>query len=327
MFNTADCFASARKIVAFGWRYLKGYFERGRFTPRRVPRLSLETTNVCNARCVFCANPVMERPKQVLDMDLFIKVVDEFIAMGVTEMDFNVVIGEPLLDPHLLKRARYVRRFPQIQTLGFVTTLQWLHRWDLNEFFDSGITWLGVSLTLSGREKYLEFFGVDKYDQMLTNLLTLLEENRKRGNKLAITLGIKPTDEPAGRVLAHSDFQKVARLTDQDLVSVVRDRNFQVDDWLGAVHLPGYLKKRPLIPRWFRPCRLLYQAPVVYSNGNVGACSCRDFEANSELILGNVAAHTLEQLWNGEKLARLRSEWLHRNRVPNTCQTCRHYLY
>jgi len=44
-----------------------------------------------------------------------------------------------------------VRAYPQFQTLGFVTTLQWLHRWDLDDFFASGITWLPVSITLSGR--------------------------------------------------------------------------------------------------------------------------------------------------------------------------------
>jgi radical SAM protein with 4Fe4S-binding SPASM domain len=66
---------------------------------------------------------------------------------------------------------------------------------------------------------------------------------------------------------------------------------------------------------------------MVYANGNVGACSCRDFEASSELILGNVANDRLEDLWKGEKLAGIRSAWLTRNQVPDICQSCRHYLY
>jgi len=35
---------------------------------------------------------------------------------------------------------------------------------------------------------------------------------------------------------------------------------------------------------------------MVYSNGKVGACACRDFEASSELILGNVADQSLEEM-------------------------------
>src|SRR5690606_15204621 len=140
---------------------------RARFTVPAVPRLSLETTNICNAKCVFCANTVMERRKQPLDLALFEKTVDDFARMGGRDIDFNVTIGDPLLDPQLLARARYVRRYPQFTQLGFVTTLQWLHRFSLDEFFASGITWLTVSTTLSGRDTYRAFFQVDKYDQML----------------------------------------------------------------------------------------------------------------------------------------------------------------
>ncbi len=88
--------------------------------------------------------------------------------------------------------------------------------------------------------------------------------------------------------------------------------------------LPAYLKRRPLIPRPFRPYRLLYAGLIVYSNGRVGTCACRDFEASSDLILGHVDEHALGDLWRGNKLARLRSDWRTRNRVPDICRLCCH---
>ncbi|MDE3154703.1 MAG: radical SAM protein [Acidobacteriota bacterium] len=316
-----------RKALAFAGRYVRGWFEPGRFIPHEPPKLSIETTNICNANCVFCANRVMTRRKQPLDLDDFRKAVDEFAAMGGVDLDFNATIGDPLLDPKLLERARYVRRYPQFATLGFVTTLQWLHRFDLDEFFAAGFTWLSVSTTLSGREMYKAFFQVDKYDQMLANLVALLEENNRRGRPLNIEIAVKPTDEPLERVLAHPDFQRVNALTPQDLEETVRRQGFYVDDWLGAVTLPPYLKKRPLYPRAFRPCQLLYAGLMVYSNGKVGACSCRDFEASSDLILGHVGEQSLATLWTGERLAALREDWRRRNHVPDICRSCRHYLY
>lgn len=165
-----------KETLSFTVRFVKSYFKKGRFTPKEVPRLSIETTNVCDARCVFCANTVMKRPREHLDMSIFRKVVDEFIAIGGSHIDFNTVIGEPLLDPYLLERARYVRQFSQVESLGFVTNLQWLHKFDLDEFFNSGINWLGISTVLSGRDKYLEFFGVDRYEQTLKNILRLLRK-------------------------------------------------------------------------------------------------------------------------------------------------------
>src|SRR5947209_1707271 len=95
----------AKKAVPFLVRYVKGYFNKDRFRPRPVPRLSLETTNVCNSDCVFCANSLMQRRRQPMKMEVFKKAVDDFARMGGTVVDFNAVIGEPLLDPHLLERA------------------------------------------------------------------------------------------------------------------------------------------------------------------------------------------------------------------------------
>lgn len=317
----------ARKLLRFGARYVAGYFERGRFTPARRPRISIETTNICNARCGFCANTLMQRRKEPLTFERFRQVVDQFAALGGTEIDFNVTIGDPLLDPKLLERARYVRQFPQFTDLGFVTTLQWLHRFDLDEFFTAGFTWLSVSTTLSGPATYREFFGVDKYDQMLANLVHLLRENRARGGPIHVDIALKPTNEPLADVIAHPDLNLIADLSGQDLATKARRLGFYVDDWLGAVQLPSYLKKRPLYPRAFRPCRLLYSGLMVYSNGRIGACSCRDFEASSELILGHVDEQPIGALWTGKRLARLRADWRRRNRVPDICRSCRHYLY
>jgi radical SAM protein with 4Fe4S-binding SPASM domain len=317
----------ARKLVSFPFRYVLGFFSAGRFSSPKTPALSIETTSICNAACIFCANSIMKRPRQPLDMAMFRKAVDEVAAMGGTEIDFNATIGDPLLDPQLLERAAYVRRYPQFHDLGFVTTLQWLHRFPIDDFFNCRFTWLGISTTLSGRDTYRQFFGVDKYEQVLRNIDLLVEENKRRGNPIALGFSIKPTDEPIQNVLGHPDFVRLSSMVDQDLVATVRSTGLYVDDWLGRVELPSYLKKRPLYARTFRPCRLLYKGLMVYSNGKVGACSCRDFEASSELILGNITEQTIGDMWHGEKLSRIRTAWRTRNSVPEICRSCRHYLY
>src|SRR5258708_2915566 len=145
MSNLAQTMTYLRKGRYLVGKYIKGYLQPSRYRAPKVPAISLETTNICNAKCVFCANPVMLRKKEPLEMTNFKKVVDEFAAAGGKDIDFNVTIGDPLLDPLLLERARYVKQYSQFETLGFVTTLQWLHRWDLKEFFESGLTWLSIS--------------------------------------------------------------------------------------------------------------------------------------------------------------------------------------
>jgi radical SAM protein with 4Fe4S-binding SPASM domain len=259
-------------------------------------------------------------------MHLFKKAVDDFISMQGTTIDFNTTVGEPLLDPYLLERARYVRQFTQVDSLGFVTNLQWLHKFDIDEFYAAGFSWLGISTVLSGREKYLDFFGVDRYGQVIKNILRLFEENKKRKNKITLRFSIKPTDEPISAVINHPDFKTINSLSQWDLVDGLKRQTFICDDWIGSVKLPTYLKKRPLYLRLFRPCRMLYDSLIVYSNGNIGACLCRDFEANSELILGNVREMAIKETWKSSKLFNIRSGWHKNNKIPQICKRCTHYL-
>jgi hypothetical protein len=163
--------------------------------------------------------------------------------------------------------------------------LQWLHKHELDALIDT-FTWIGVSIPLSGRESYKKFFGVDKYDAALGNLRKLLGAIKVKNANFYVGITLKPTDENDEAILGHPDFIEINNLMGGGLEQQVRDRTFFVDDWQGAVQLPAYLKKRPLYPRAFRPCSMLYSKLMVYSNGKVSACSCRDFEANSELILG-----------------------------------------
>lgn len=310
-------------------RFLKhrgiSYIQRNRWVPVEAPAISVENTSVCNSRCAFCPNGIMERPRQQMKMDVFKKAVDEAIALGSTDIDLFVTIGDPLLDPQLLERARYVKQFPQVRDMGFNTTLQWLHLFDLDEFFRCGFTWVWVSTVLCGRESYRKFFGVDKYDQMLANLLRLMEENNRRGRPMKVGLGIKPTPERREDILNHPDFKRVQSLTEQDLGSQVRREDFFVCDWGGTVQLPSYMRPLPLWPRAHHPCYRLFQGLMLFSNGKVGACACRDFEASSELILGSVQENSLGEMWHGEKLQQIRSDWRTGKKIPDVCQKCRSY--
>ena len=314
-----------RHALRFLKHYSLSYFQRNRWIPLHAPAISVENTSVCNSRCVFCPNGIMERPRQQMKMEVFQKAVDEAIQMGSTDIDLFVTIGDPLLDAHLLERARYIKKFPQVRDVGFNTTLQWLHLFELDEFFHCGFTWVHVSTVLCGRESYRNFFGVDKYDQMLANLVELLNENNRRGKPMNVQIGIKPTPESREDILGYPDFKHVQSLIDQDLAAQIRREDFFVCDWGGTVQLPSYLRPLPLWPRAHRPCNRLFQGLMLFSNGKVGACACRDFEASSELILGSVQDNSLADMWHGEKLEQIRSDWRTGKKIPDVCLKCRSY--
>ncbi len=261
-----------------------------------------------------------------MDMGLFKKAVDEFVAIGGAELSFNTCIGEPLLDPNILDRARYVKKISQIKSLGFITTLQYLHKFNIEEFIDAGITWLCISTMFLGRQEYARFFGVGNYEQTLKNIMALIKRNKERGNKISTTFSLKNTGQ-LGKVIANNqDFRLVDNLAGGELLRELGKSGIFVDDWCGSVELPGYLRRRPLYPRLFKPCRYMYSSCIIFSSGKIGLCPCRDFDADSDLILGDIRNNSLAEVWAGEKHIRLIKEWRRKNIVPKICSKCRHYL-
>src|SRR3954451_15826869 len=75
--------------------------------------LFIETTNICNANCVFCAYQYQagfRKGKGVMSDELFHKSLEDYRAMGGEtsrkRINFPPLVGEPLVDPKIIKRAR-----------------------------------------------------------------------------------------------------------------------------------------------------------------------------------------------------------------------------
>ncbi len=289
-----------------------------------IPSLSIETTNACNSGCDFCPNSKMLRPAETMEMATFEAVVRQFNEIGGRKLDLTTVIGEPLLDPLILERIRIAKSIPSLSGVGFLTTLQHLDRFDVGALVGSGLEWLTVSTVLWGEKAYSQFFKVALYQRMLKNIEALLLENAKQEYPVKVFFSLKPTGHPTREILAHPDFQKIEALYGPGLKKAAVTLTHRADDWGGHVQLPRHLTRKAKLPRAFVPCHRLSEGLRVYSNGSIGACACRDFEASSELMLGT-HKDGLQKLWNGRKLRDIRLRWRTLNRIPSICRDCRDY--
>lgn len=70
--------------------------------------ISIEVTNICNARCSFCPREKMTRRQGVMDFGLFKKIIDECAKNGVGEINITGY-GEPLIDKNLVKKVEYIK--------------------------------------------------------------------------------------------------------------------------------------------------------------------------------------------------------------------------
>ena len=283
--------------------------------------IALETYSRCNSRCVFCAYRKVRRKKELMPMELFEKICNEYVAMGGGSFGFAPLLADPLLDPFLLDRMRLARKWhPAIRMYLFTNAIQFSRFSDEDILFilDS-IEGMNISLSALSRDDYIKMFQVDKYDAVMNTM--------DRINRL-----IKKVEFPPDIVLHMRTSQKEATLESQSYKKLV-DMGFNCGDvadifsnWGGIIEeneLPeGTQLLSPDNSQATIACLIPMLSLTITADGNVLACGC--FDAAMEHVVGNVGSETLEEIWRGDKFKSFR-ESFKKNRIAEICRTCAQY--
>jgi MoaA/NifB/PqqE/SkfB family radical SAM enzyme len=286
-----------------------------------LPSLTIETTNICNADCIFCAYQFQERPTGVMDQGLFRKIIDEYVELGGGRLGLTPTVGDPLVDKHLIERIRYARSRPEITLIGMYSNMISLGRVGADNLARSGINEIVVSISGLEAAQYKRVYRSDMYGQVMANLRAFIAANRAAGNPVDFRLEMR-VDRPLGEVTRYPDYLEIAAAIGADKIGV----KFRYDDWSGRITpemLSGGMKIRSHIPARISPCSELFSGPMIYWDGRVGACGCRDINA-SDLIIGDVRRQHLGEIWFGSEINKLRDEFLS-DKIQPICDTCKHY--
>jgi len=287
-----------------------------------IPRtLYVETTNVCNARCVFCYYPKIAdtHPRRYMDPAGFERILAEFAAEGGKEVGLTPTLGDPLIDPHFPARIAAIER-SGIESAFFYTNL--IHVSTKIEQALRAIArfTLRINVSVAGFDKpsYARLMGVDRFDAVVANLRRLAAiaraNERVRPN---VRLQDYDASGPAKKEL-------VALLEDLRIGYTV---NTLVDTWGGLVEERidqfAELQKRPRLAR-IGPCKISYLKPLVTVDLKLKLCDCRD--VRDELVVGDLASGGLRALWNGERANALRASMYDPAAMPEICRKCEMYV-
>jgi MoaA/NifB/PqqE/SkfB family radical SAM enzyme/predicted O-methyltransferase YrrM/tetratricopeptide (TPR) repeat protein len=286
---------------------------------KRPQYLKIETTNICNANCSFCAYQYMTRPKQVMPRSIFEKTIDDYVAIGGGALTLSPEVGDCLVDSHFLERLRYCRKYDQITNIGLHTNLIGMTRWtdeqviEIFELIDN----LNVSLG-PNRNVYKDMFGVDKFDTVLAGLerLNLLKSKTEHAPKFNIN----------GRACA-GEFAVDSRLDQLGpaLMGLPIRWSTTYFDWGGQL---GDLPRNTKVNRADEtgakrvPCMKPLISSVVFADGQVGFCGCADFDA--KLAIGDLNMQDLRAILSGQK----RQEYIisfFKNSLNEYCHKCTFY--
>lgn len=284
-------------------------------------------TNICNAKCTFCAYPKVVANKTlqtgVMDFEVFKKAVDEWASLGGKHLDLTPVVGDPLVDPGILQKVEYAAQ--RVERVSFTTNAILLNKNEMyRQIIDKGIKAIYISTQGADKEMYEKIYGVSHYDQAISGIHNLLKYNREKGEPIRIVIRFRNAQKPSA-IIASPDFQEKIKPFFSEKVRI----NFTVDydNWGGTIqpeNMHGTMKLRRLPATLNVPCENLFGLAVRHE-GSVRLCGCRlvrnDFD---DLIVGNIKDNSMQEIATSDRAWKIINGFYSGQR-PESCLGCTMY--
>ena len=271
----------------------------GRDRARHLPDIvQIESTNLCNAKCVFCPRDDMHRRQGVMDMDLYRKIVDECAALGITHVRVHNY-GEPFLDGLLVEKVRYAKA-RGIAEVGMISNGSLITEELARGMIDAGLDAINISVDASGKEIFESTRLNLKYDDVIGNIRTLVRLRNDAGRRRPkLILSFVRQGNTADEQAFIDEWQQVA-----DKVHVT-----DLHNWAGTLNQTSDVNY---------PCYRPWLTFTALWDGRVSLC-CADFDGRH--ILGDLRTSTIAQVWNSPAYRAARRQHLDSG-GPEICRSC-----
>jgi radical SAM family protein/iron-sulfur cluster protein len=271
----------------------------GRDRARRWPDIvQIESTNICNAKCVFCPRDEMHRRQGVMEMDLYKKIVDECAALGITHVRVHNY-GEPFLDRQLVEKVRYAKE-RGIKEVGMISNGSLITEEIARGMIEAGLDAINISVDASGKETFERTRVNLDFDEVIANIRGLVRIRAELGRthpKLILSFVRQGnTAEEQAFIREWSSVADKIHITD-------------LHNWAGTLNHQSDVRY---------PCYRLWLTFTVLWDGRVSLC-CADFDGRH--ILGDLRTGTIASVWNSPAYRAVRSQHLESG-GPEICRSC-----
>jgi MoaA/NifB/PqqE/SkfB family radical SAM enzyme len=271
----------------------------GRDRAPHLPEIvQIESTNMCNAKCVFCPRDEMHRVEGIMSMELYRKVVDECAELGITHVRMHNY-GEAFLDRTLVEKIRYAKQ-KGIKEVGLISNGSLITDRVAQGIVDAGLDAINISVDASGREVFDSTRIGLNYDKVIANIERLVRiraEAGKRRPKLILSFVRQNNSVDEQAFIEH--WRHIA-----DKIHIT-----DLHNWGGTLNAESDVNY---------PCYRPWLTFTVLWDGRVSLC-CADFDGRT--ILGDLNASTIRDVWNNEAYRTARRQHLDHG-GPEVCQSC-----
>jgi radical SAM protein with 4Fe4S-binding SPASM domain len=286
--------------------------------------IQLQTINACNASCVMCPYPLFKKefPRGRMDDALFDKIIEEIAERPEVRAFVPMLQNEPFLDKKLFDR---IARFKQVTRgrveVELVTNGAFLTPDAIERIREVELDVLDISLDAVSKATYERIrIGLD-FDEVIAGVERVIDAQLPRTSVFVRMVKLRDN--------AHEVRRFAARWRARGIPVFVYTANNRVgalpefDDKLRLTH-----QQVPLLDRigrraaraWLGHCPAPFATTDILHDGTVLLCA-HDW-ARKE-ILGNVRDQTIAEIWNGERMRKIRAA-VHQRAYETlpACRTC-----
>lgn len=283
------------------------------FVPFFPAQIDIETSNLCNLRCQFCPLTKQTRKMGLMSFELACKAIDEITRYGLERMCLGG-FGEPLLNKDFFEISRYAAATGKIKQLYISTHGLLMDNRANEELLDCGLDKIIVSIDGATPKTYERMRLGGNYNEVVSNVLEFIKIRRQYQKlKPILAVQIIRMQDTISEVNDFVNFWQ-DKIAAQDEINIK-----EYFTWAGKVSdnsvSNGYRIEVKV------PCLIyLWSNLIIQWNGDISACC---YDANGDLVLGNIETDSIYDIWHSNKYKELRMKHL-RGQIENipVCATC-----
>lgn len=286
-------------------------YKRNKAALNSMPtRLWIESTSVCNLRCIMCLNEkIPQNDKGFMDFSLYKKIIDE-VKSYVRDIYLHHR-GEPLLHQDLARMIRYAK--DNGINVRFHTNGTLLNQKLASDILSAGPDLISFSIDGFTKETYNKIRINADFDKTISNISEFLKL-RKAVHKTKPYVIIEEIEFPGYKDYYKSDLKKEfsKRFKDLGLDELIFKKLY---NWAGDYDTPEKTSTAKIRTK----CTFPWYASVILWDGTVSACPQDYF---GKIKLGNIQNKTLKEIWNDNTYTTLRKNILYSLKDLSPCNKC-----
>jgi organic radical activating enzyme len=272
----------------------------------------VEINNTCNLDCAMCRTSLSRRPKQLMDLELFEKIVEKAQNSNMRVESIHST-GDPLTNRRLRNYLEILRKHNMSITLSSNFQLMEKNIDTIFEFRDV-IHTIRPSIDGASKKVYEKIRCGGNWEDLHRGLTKFADRNRKLS---------KPFHVFVNSVISKDNFHELA-LIPHVFSYLAPPLNFRFAFVVSVAHVKEYFLQNSYFDDAYvvnAPCPLAWGACYALADGSLSVC-CQDY--GGELVFGNAAEDELAKCYNNEFLKTLRAAMLQGDlqQMPPACRNC-----